>query len=86
MSADTPSPVHDSPPSEEDLEAELEDLATLDVDATAVEVMTAVHWIETHTAGLGSDPFPAAASSSASPPRRRRRPARALELVTPLIG
>ena len=44
-------------PDADDLgETVVEDLAVLDVDATVGEVMTAVHWIEDHTPGLGTDP------------------------------
>ena len=55
---DAPSPT-DIAASADGNEDELEDLATLDVDATVDEVMTAVHWIEDHTPGLGADPQPA---------------------------
>lgn len=56
-------------------EDELEDLATLDADATVEEVMTAVHWIEDHTPGLGADrqPVPGAPTLAAPAKPQRRR-------------
>lgn len=77
MSADAISSPQDEPSPDDEPEAELEDLATLDVEATADEVMTAVHWIEDHTPGLGKDSHPASQPSAAAAPakRARRRPA-----------
>ena len=73
MPADLPSPLDDTQPATEDLQAELEDLATLDVDATAEEVMTAVHWIEAHTVGAGHDAHLPSPSSIAPIPAKRVR-------------
>ena len=36
-------------------EPEVEDVATLDVDATIDEVVAAVHWIEDHVPGMSSE-------------------------------
>lgn len=56
--------------------AEVEDLAVLDVEAATGEVMTAVHWIEDHTPGLGThgphDPDPVV-TAPIKPVRRRSR-------------
>lgn len=83
MAADTPFPTQDSSSTDDDPDAELEDLATLDVEATSDEVMTAVHWIEAHTPGLGT--APQTSSEEASPEKQTRRP-RARPSVIPVEG
>jgi hypothetical protein len=67
---DAPSST-DTAASADGSEEELEDLATLDVDATVDEVMTAVHWIEDHTPGLGTESEPAVLADPIKPARRK---------------
>ena len=66
-------PSVEAPPLDDGSADELEDLATLDVDATVSEVMIAVHWVEEHTPGLGAEPVPTATAPVVARASRRVR-------------
>jgi len=74
MPEDNASAPAGAPMAEQVGEVGIDDLATLDVDETVGEVMTAVHWVEDHVPGLGtnpqSDPRPTPTSPTKSVHRR----------------
>lgn len=82
MPQDDNRPHADLPAPLEHAEIEVVDVSTLDVDATVEEVMTAVHWIEDHTPGLGTDHQSDPAPVSADPVKPTRRRLRAIGALT----
>jgi hypothetical protein len=73
-------PPHDPPATDFEGEAvvQLEDMATLDIEASVEEVMTVVHWVEDHAGAAAGATEPAAATprAPAAAAVSRRRPAR----------